>query len=186
MKQSTDNSGANTPITLCITRKIAPNSHDAFQAWMRKGVLLAAGFPGFLGAGVLAPSADDCRFQILLRFSDAASMTRWERSLSRRMWLERGETLIQESQSHRMSGIELIFGPSNEAVAPPRWKRAISIWTLVYPLALSTNVAIQLLLPPVPVFARVMMTTLVQVPFMIYLGAPLANRVFGRWLYSPK
>ena len=182
MEQGTG--GGAAPITLLITRKVAPDHHAAFQTWMRKGLLLAAGFPGFLGAGVLAPSTAGCSFLIMLRLSDADAMARWERSLSRRMWLEHGEVLIQESQSRRMTGMELIFGKEETSPVPPRWKRAVSVWLFLYPVALCINMGILILFPSAPVFARVMMTSLVQVPLMIYAVVPLVNRVFSRWLYA--
>src|SRR5690606_28887009 len=133
--------GIGNPVTLLVTRQVEPERHAAFQVWTRKGVLLAAGFPGFLGAGVLAPSSEGRAFQIMLRFEDAESMGRWERSLSRRLWLEHGEMLVQDSQSRRMTGMELIFGEQNDQ--PPRWKRAVSIWVFLYPVSLCLNAALQ-------------------------------------------
>lgn len=173
------------PVTLVVTRKVAPERHAEFQAWMRKGVLLVAGFPGFLGAGVLAPSAQERTFQIVLRFADEDSMGRWERSLSRRMWLEHGEMLVQESESRHLTGMELIFGRQDAVALPPRWKRSVSIWTFVYPASLCLNTATLAMFPSLPLPFRVMMVTMVQVPLMIYVGAPFVNRLLRKWLYPP-
>ena len=171
------------PVTLVVTRRVAPECHAEFQAWMRKGVLLAAGFPGFLGAGVLAPSEQGHTFQILLRFTDEECMNCWERSLSRRMWLEHGAMLMQSNEVQHLPGVSLIFGQAQGAVLPPRWKRASSLWLFVYPVSFFLNSSALLLFPDVPLALRVMMVTLVQVPLMIYVGAPLVNRVLRRWLY---
>lgn len=43
------------PVTMLVTRRISPQRYGDFLAWMRQGEILAAGFPGFLGSGVLQP-----------------------------------------------------------------------------------------------------------------------------------
>ena len=88
-------SALSAPVTLLVTRHIQPERYGDFLAWMRQGEILAAGFPGFLGSGVLQPPAGGDQYQIVLRFDDEASLDRWERSLPRRMWLERGAALVR-------------------------------------------------------------------------------------------
>ena len=77
------------PVTMLVTRHIAPERYSDFLSWMRQGEILAAGFPGFLGSGVLQPPEGGDQYQIVLRFNDEASLNRWEQSLPRRMWLGR-------------------------------------------------------------------------------------------------
>lgn len=103
-------SALSAPVTLLVTRHIQPERYGDFLAWMRQGEILAAGFPGFLGSGVLQPPAGGDQYQIVLRFDDEASLDRWERSLPRRMWLERGAALVRGSEVRRARGMDGWFG----------------------------------------------------------------------------
>lgn len=173
-------SSVSSPVTWLLTRRIAPEKYEDFQAWMRRGILLAAGFPGFLGAGILAPPVGGDQYQIVLRFSDASSMEKWERSLPRRMWLERGESMIRASELMRVDGLETVFGVREQL--PPRWKRLISVWLVMFPTALTVNAVLSLPLAHAPFALRIM--TMIQAPLMMFVGVPLINRILGRWLYA--
>ncbi|MFA5488940.1 MAG: antibiotic biosynthesis monooxygenase [Candidimonas sp.] len=175
-------SSVSSPVTWLLTRRIAPDRYDEFQAWMRRGILLAAGFPGFLGAGVLAPPPGGDQYQIVLRFTDPSSMEKWERSLSRRMWLERGESMIRASELMRVDGLETVFGLREQL--PPRWKRLISVWLVMFPTALTVNAALLAPLGHAPLALRIMAMTMIQAPLMMFVGVPLINRLLGRWLYA--
>ncbi len=175
-------SSVSSPVTWLVTRRTIPDRYDEFQAWMRRGILLAAGFPGFLGAGILAPPPGGDQYQIVLRFTDSSSMAKWEHSLSRRMWLERGESLICASDLMRVDGLETVFGLRERL--PPRWKRVISVWLVLFPVALMVNAALLAPLAHAPLALRVMAVTLIQAPLMMFIGVPLANRVLGKWLYA--
>jgi antibiotic biosynthesis monooxygenase (ABM) superfamily enzyme len=175
-------SSVSPPVTWLVTRRTTPEKNDDFQVWMRRGVLLAAGFPGFLGAGVLAPPSGGDQYQIILRFNDSASMEKWERSLSRRMWLERGESLVRASELTRVDGLETVFGLREQL--PPRWKRVISVWLVLFPVALMVNTGLAAPLAHAPLALRVMAVTLIQAPLMMFFGVPLVNRLLGRWLYA--
>lgn len=171
---------ASLPVTLLVTRRIAPDCYGAFLSWMRQGVLLAAGYPGFWGSGVLQPPEGGEQYEIVLRFSDEASLLRWENSLPRRMWLERGKDLVKTSQTHRVSGMDTWFGPQKSA--PPRWKQAISIWIAYFPMLLLFSVTFSEPLRGLPVFWRVLITTLVMTPVLSFICIPVITRVLHRWL----
>ena len=94
---------------------------------MRQGEILAAGFPGFL-AGVLQPPAGGDQYQIVLRFDDEASLDRWERSLPRRMWLERGAALVRGSEVRRARGMDGWFGQAKRARRRAGSRRSASGW----------------------------------------------------------
>ncbi|ARP92759.1 antibiotic biosynthesis monooxygenase [Bordetella genomosp. 9] len=171
------------PVTMLITRQIAPERYSDFLAWLRQGEILAAGFPGFLGSGVLQPPEGGDQYQIVLRFHDEASLLRWEKSLPRRMWLERGRELVRASQVHRATGMDAWFGPQKSA--PPRWKQAFSIWLVYCPSLLLFNVLFQEQLAALPLFWRVLATTTTMSPILSFVLIPFISRVLGRWLHAP-
>ncbi|ANN66088.1 antibiotic biosynthesis monooxygenase [Bordetella bronchialis] len=169
------------PVTMLITRHIAPERYSDFLAWLRQGEILAAGFPGFLGSGVLQPPEGGDQYQIVLRFHDEASLARWENSLPRRMWLERGRGLVRESQVHRATGMDAWFGPQKSA--PPRWKQAFSIWVVYCPSLLLFNVLFQEQLASLSLFWRVVVTTSTMSPILSFFLIPFISRVLRGWLY---
>ena len=84
---------------------------------MRQGEILAAGFPGFLGSGVLQPPAGGDQYQIVLRFDDEASRIAGNVLPPRRMWLERGAALVRGSEVRRARGMDGWFGQGPRAAA---------------------------------------------------------------------
>lgn len=170
-----------TPVTMLVTRHIAPDQVEGFSVWMREGGLLAAGFPGFLGSGMLHPPQGEDKYQFVLRFDSEASMDRWEKSLPRRMWLERGAKRVSRSTVARVSGMDSWFGL--KPMAPPRWKQAISIWLVYFPMLLLFSTLLQDQLMQLPLFWRVLLTTATMSPVLSYLLIPFITRVLRGWLY---
>ncbi|SEK04629.1 antibiotic biosynthesis monooxygenase [Achromobacter sp. NFACC18-2] len=173
-------SAISVPVTMLVTRHIAPERYSDFLSWMRQGEILAAGFPGFLGSGVLQPPEGGDEYQIVLRFTDEASLNRWENSLPRRMWLERGATLVRASREHRVSGTEGWFAP--KASTPPRWKQAVSIWLAYFPVLLVFSMLVSEHLSILPVFWRVLITSVILTPIMVFVCIPVISRLLQRWL----
>lgn len=174
-------SAVSAPVTMLVTRHIAPERYSDFLSWMRQGEILAAGFPGFLGSGVLQPPEGGDEYQIVLRFNDEASLLRWEKSLPRRMWLERGANLVRASHEHRVSGTDGWFAPK-AASAPPRWKQAVSIWLAYFPVLLVFSILVSEHLNMMPVFWRVLITSVILTPIMVFICIPVISRVLQRWL----
>ncbi|MGV2866734.1 antibiotic biosynthesis monooxygenase [Achromobacter sp. ESBL13] len=174
-------SAVSAPVTMLVTRHIAPERYSDFLSWMRQGEILAAGFPGFLGSGVLQPPEGGDQYQIVLRFTDEASLLRWEKSLPRRMWLERGANLVRASHEHRVKGTDGWFAPK-AASAPPRWKQAVSIWLAYFPVLLVFSMLVSEHLSVLPVFWRVLITSVILTPIMVFICIPVISRVLQRWL----
>ncbi|SUV68048.1 membrane protein [Bordetella avium] len=170
------------PVTMLISRRIAPERYGDFLAWIRQGNILAAGFPGFLGCGVLQPPEGGDLYQIVLRFTDEANLKRWENSLPRRMWLERGASLVRESAIHRVSGIESWFG--ERKITPPRWKQAISTWIAYFPMLLLFSTLLNEQLSALPLFWRVLVTTASMTPVLSFVCIPVITRLLHRWLHA--
>ena len=168
------------PVTMLVTRHISPERYLDFLNWMRQGEILAAGFPGFLGSGVLQPPEGGDQYQIVLRFDNATNLARWENSLPRRMWLERGVGLVHESRVHRISGMDTWFAPARSA--PPRWKQAVSIWLAYFPMLLLFSVLFNEQLGALPVFWRVLITTLCMTPVLSFICIPVITRLLRGWL----
>ena len=183
-------SAVDGPLTVSITRRVAPEDELLMQAWVHAGTSMAERFEGFLGAGWVRSGAED--WHMLYRFDSRAHLDAWERSPERMRWLRSAADLVEHRRTEYRTGIEGWFdepatssvheaGPGAPA-APPRWKQASVIWIAFFP----TSLALTYLLSPFsgdwPAAVRVLVTTLVATPWMTYVLLPFVTRLFGRWL----
>jgi antibiotic biosynthesis monooxygenase (ABM) superfamily enzyme len=172
-----------SPVTLMVARRVAHGRYQEMLAWLQEGEQLATDFPGYLGSGVLAPPPGGDEFQIIFRFSDEQTMHAWEHSASRRSWLVRGSGLFAQPSEHRVSGIDGWFG--TDATRPPRWKQAIAIWLPFFPVSLIFNFLFGPLLNHLELTPRIMVSTMILTPLMVYLFIPLSTRLLAPWLHTP-
>ena len=182
------------PVTVSFTRRADPGHAREMAAWVRAGLSMAESFPGFLGGGWVRPRDDADEWHMLCRFRDQTALAAWEASPERQWWLRSAQGLAEVARTERRTGIEGWFDepvagevvtPSTARSAPPRWKQATTIWLVFFPLSLLTTVTLGELLVPLPVVARVAITTLVLTPVMTYLVLPRVTRLLAPWLARP-
>lgn len=191
---------SSAPITVSIRREVDPDRIDEVTAWVQRGVNKANRYPGFLGSGWVRAGTDSQVWHMLYRFADEDTLVAWEDSEERASWLLTGEGLVLSERSRRRSGIEGWFdepatgsitvptttGTTAVAIvkAPPRWKQAITIWLGFFPV----NLAFTYAMSPVPgwdalpIWLRVVATTLVLTPIMTYWVLPWVTRSLRHWL----
>ena len=184
----------NSPITVSIRREVDPERISEATAWVQTGVNLANKHPGFLGSGWVRAGERSHVWHMLYRFADERTLTDWEESPERAWWLAMGEGFVRDARAERRTGIEGWFDEPSpehsdvEAPAPPpapaRWKQAVSIWLGFFPV----NLAFAYAMTPVPgwgelpLWLRVLATTLVLTPIMTYWVLPLVTRMLRGWL----
>ena len=189
------------PITVSIRREVDPDHVAEATAWVQTGVNLAHRYPGFLGSGWVRDGADSHVWHMLYRFSDEESLLAWERSGEREWWRSAGEGFVRSERAHRRTGIEGWFDePTTDAITvprgdgsttpvsvvrtPPRWKQAVSIWLGFFPVNLAFTYAMSPVpgWDAVPIWLRVLVTTLVLTPIMTYAVLPWVTRALRGWL----
>ena len=179
------------PVTVSITRTIAPGHDDEMIAWMQAGSALAARFDGFLGSGWIRPAVDSEEWHMLYRFADDASLATWQASSQREWWLGAAQGLVGESRVERRTGIEGWFDkPATYDVqdlrpgppAPPRWKQACVIFLVFFPLSLVVNWFGGRYLSGLWLPARVLISVLAMTPVMTYVALPWVTRRMEWWL----
>jgi antibiotic biosynthesis monooxygenase (ABM) superfamily enzyme len=175
------------PLTVSITRRVAPEDELLMQARVHAGTSMAERFDGFLGAGWVRSGDED--WHMLYRFDSRAHLDAWERSSERQRWLRSAADLVEHRRTEYRTGIEgWFYEPAARSVretgpaAPPRWKQASVIWVAFFP----TSLALTYLLSPFsgswPIVLRVLVTTLVATPWMTYAFLPFVTRLFRRRL----
>jgi hypothetical protein len=75
-----------------------------------------------------------------------------------------------------------VTGAAAPPSAPPRWKQAVTIWSVFFPMSLLATVTLGRLLADAHVVLRVAVTTLTLTPIMTYLLLPWVTRQLQWWL----
>lgn len=180
------------PVTVSITRHLDPGREAEMVSWLQAGTALAQRFPGFLGAGWVRPEADSETWHMLYRFADAEALARWEGSHEREWWRHAAVGLgVRESRVERRTGIEGWFDePTSRDVRdlrlnpppPPRWKQAVTIFLVFYPLSVLVNWGAGSYVADVALPLRILLTVLVMTPVMTYAALPWITRKMGWFL----
>ncbi|MBI1349908.1 MAG: antibiotic biosynthesis monooxygenase [Actinomycetales bacterium] len=175
------------PVSVVISRTPIPGREADLVAWAEGIATVAEQFPGHLGARIYPPEESD-RGELVLAFSfrDAESLSAWEHSAQRRDWLRRLDGLIVgEARTHSVSGFEGIFAhaPGQPVLPPPRWKTATIIALALYPVSLLLTWLLAPRIADWNLFLRVLLTVVIIVPYMAWLGVPYLSRWLRGWLH---
>ncbi|WP_404375989.1 antibiotic biosynthesis monooxygenase [Vreelandella aquamarina] len=170
-----------SPVTLMVARRVANGRYQDFNRWLNEGRELATDFPGYLGSGVLAPPKEDDEYQIVFRFDSQETLAVWEHSASRHAWLERGKGLYEAPHEHRATGLDAWFKVS-PGVTPPRWKQAVAVWLAFFPISLLFQWTFGGILVEWPLIPRVLVSTMMLTPVMVFVFIPLSMRLLAPWL----
>jgi antibiotic biosynthesis monooxygenase (ABM) superfamily enzyme len=178
------------PVTVSFTRRADPGHAREMTAWIRAGLSMAEGFPGFLGGGWVRSRQDADEWHMLCRFADQRSLAAWDSSSERQWWLRSAQGLAEVTRTEQRTGIEGWFDAPVAAEvrapaarpAPPRWKQAITIWLVFFPLNLLATVTLGRALDGVPVVLRVAAVTLTLTPIMTYFLLPWITARLEWWL----
>ena len=118
----------------------------------------------------------------------------WEESSQRQWWLSSAQGMVEHTRVERRTGIEGWFDAPVESsaehatapapTAPPRWKQAVTIWLVFFPLNLLATVTLGRLLADAHVVLRVAAMTLTLTPVMTYLLLPWVTRRLQWWLHG--
>ncbi|NEK85796.1 antibiotic biosynthesis monooxygenase [Blastococcus saxobsidens] len=178
------------PVTVSFTRRADPAHVREMTAWIRAGLSMAESFPGFLGGGWVRSRRDADEWHMLARFADQPTLAAWEASAERQWWLRSGEGLAEVTRTERRTGIEGWFdspvveevSAGGAAVAPPRWKQSLTIWLVFFPMNLLATVTLGTALADRHVVLRVLVTTAVLTPLMVYVVLPWITARLQWWL----
>ena len=185
--------GAHAPVTTTVTRRIKAGHEAAYEAFLAGISGAARAFPGYLGIEVLRPTlgagGEDREYRTIYRFDSAAHLKAWLDSPQRAAWLERAEPHVAgPMRTQVLVGLEGWFTLSAQpgVPPPPPYKMALVTWATIFPLITGVVVATAPLLGPLPLVARLAVTTAVTVPLMTWLVMPRVTRLLHRWLYPDR
>lgn len=172
------------PVTIVVSRRPAPGRERELAAWADGLVDLASRFPGHLAGEVMATHDPHGDLVVAISWENADAVQFWERSDERADWLERADHLLAEpARPEVVSGFESIFAPSTSTGAVPRWKTALVIAAAIYPASVLLNLLLGPAIAVWPMAARVVLTTAILVPYMVWVAVPWLTRRLDGWLH---
>lgn len=183
----------NEVVTLVIKHRIKAGRETAYEAWLRRIVTIAGGYPGHLGVDVIRSKSGGLHlFTCVLRFHSTEAMQSWLESDERKQLVQEAAPMLADGDQTQVNPHnEFWFNPvADEAGAPPRWKQACVTFLVILPLSL----LIPLLWKPVFALSPWLsgylvsnaLVTVTIVLLVVYLLMPGATRLFASWLKAPQ
>ena len=75
-----------------------------------------------------------------------------------------------------------MFTPGHRKESTPKWKFAIVVWLAIFPAVCLTNYLLEPVTKDWPLWATILLISLIEVPYAVYLGIPALQKVFKPWL----
>ncbi|MCV4290669.1 antibiotic biosynthesis monooxygenase [Pseudomonas capsici] len=183
----------NEVVTLVIKHRIKAGQEPAYEAWLRRIVTIAGGYPGHLGVDVIRSKSSGLHlFTCVLRFHSTEAMQSWLESDERKQLVQEAAPMLADGDQTQVNPHnEFWFNPvADEAGPPPRWKQACVTFLVILPLSL----LIPLLWKPVFALSPWLsgylvsnaLVTVTIVLLVVYLLMPAATRLFASWLKAPQ
>ena len=180
--------GSNEFVTLVIRHLVkAPHAQD-YEAWLKRIIPVAQGFPGHLGVNVIRPTSDGGTYTIILRFDNAGHLEAWVNSAQRRALLAEVAPVLQAPDHLEVtSGSSFWFTPEVPGVRQPaRWKQALLTLLIIYPLTKLVPALWHPVFEQFPALSRPfvgdLLVTATLVALVVYLIMPRATRLLAAWL----
>jgi antibiotic biosynthesis monooxygenase (ABM) superfamily enzyme len=174
-------------ITLLIRHRVHDGHAQHYEAWLRRTVCVAHGYPGHLGIDVIRSREGNIHlFTCILRFARADQLQDWLSSIDRQQLIDEVKPLLLAGDELETRNAREFWFIPNEGGSPPRWKQACVSFLVILPLSL--------LIPWLwhPIFERVpwlsgylmrnVLITLSIVLSVVYLFMPVATRWLANWL----
>jgi antibiotic biosynthesis monooxygenase (ABM) superfamily enzyme len=178
------------PVTAVIRQAPRAGMEHELEAWMEGIGRAASRFDGFLGRKVIHPARPGRGdYVVILWFDTLADLESWVISPERTSWVARGLPLIDgDFTFQNVGGLGSLFMPARErremgAAAPPRWKMALVLVVLLYPLVLALRFLYDELLGGATDAVRVAAGVVTSVALVTFVLLPATCRLLRGWLH---
>jgi antibiotic biosynthesis monooxygenase (ABM) superfamily enzyme len=177
--------GVDGSVTVVITRKAYSGKEKEMEEIMR-GIRDAAGkFEGHLEGKVHLPEESGSKDHVVIfRFDTEDNLRKWNESEERKHWYEKLNGLVAEEKVHTFSGLESLFPCNCPHLPPPRWKMALLLIVVLYPLVNVLSQAYGLLLGEAHILLKTFCSIVTSVILTTYFIMPFVTRIFSGWLFK--
>ena len=164
-------------VTVTVARTIFPQHRLDFEAWVEEMMAAVRNAPGCLGATTFYPSEGELVYHMVFRFKDAVSLRKWDKSLERRNLLAKVDHMVISERVTATAGSEEFFRAQSESEkGGSRIGKFVTDLVWVYPIALASAVLLAPHLAKMPIWQRVLVTSLI-----LGLFSTVALRPLRRW-----
>jgi len=169
------------PVTVTVARVVREDQRAAFERWADDVLVVAAAFPGNLGASLLHPGPDSSEYHLVYRFVDDVSLAAWERSAERRSALAHVEDMVDDERYARVAGLESFFTRSPQP--GPRWRLPVLTIAVVFAITSLFQLLVTPHLRAWPLEARLLLSAVVVVLLLGQVLMPALTRWLSGWLH---
>lgn len=149
-------------VTVTIARTIKAGTENQFLDWSDRMITAVRSANGCLGATQLRPGLDSDEYHMVFRFIDAVHLRRWERSDARDALLAEADAFVESERVTVTPGSDDFFEAQGTRTGSKN--KLIDffvdlVW--VYPVSIAIAVLLSPYLAALPIWGRVIVTTMV-------------------------
>jgi uncharacterized protein len=182
------------PVTLTIIRRAKAGKTEEFERWLDGIIHEAMKFEGHMGVNIIRPSnMSNPEYVIILRFDNFENLANWEKSEIRKIWIEKGEDLIEgKTKMEKQIGLEFWFTPSSGSAStvleqqPPRYKMAIVVIGIIFALVSTLLPQVEQATAGLPLLLSTLVGVAIMVLLMTYVIMPSVTRLLRPWLLKKR
>ncbi|MFW0754896.1 antibiotic biosynthesis monooxygenase [Pseudomonas sp. H11T01] len=176
-------------VTLLVRHRVKQGRDEEYEAWLRRTIAIARGYPGHLGIDVMrGQNGGLALFTSVLRFASTAQLQHWLDSEDRQQLVSEAQPLLADGDQIEVNADrEFWFTPVDEGQGPPpRWKQACITFLVILPLSFLVPMLWKPLFAWQPwlggyVQSNVLITLSI-VLLVVYVFMPRVTRLFSKWL----
>jgi antibiotic biosynthesis monooxygenase (ABM) superfamily enzyme len=180
--------GAEPPVAMVFTHRVAKDRVDDYLAWRRKVIAAQAHYPGYLATDFFKPHGKQDEWVDIVRYHSVADLAEWMESKERQVLLKELDSIVESMHAHQVTGLEGWFAPNRETSGtikiPPSWKQALAVLFALYPTVMALN-----FLNPLwhnwSFAAQMLIGNILSVALLTWLVMPWVIRLLNFWLAGP-
>jgi hypothetical protein len=169
--------------TIVFSRKLGPEQHDKYEAWLGRVTAATNSFAGYGGTTLLRPAAPNEEYTAILHFDTTEHLERWLTSAERTECLKALEDIAIESEEiSSLAGLDHWVSLKGGMQPPPDWKMAVLILVGLYPIVVLDAMFLGPLLTFLPWPVGILVSLMVSVPIMVWIVLPVLSKLLRPWL----
>lgn len=177
---------ADPPVTVMVSRQVAPANHDAFEQAMRALTERSLGYAGHLGVTVFRPATGEAAYRIVFKFDSQSHYDAWHDSAEIAALITTVDDLTEDkARIATLSGLETWFTlPGAAPKPPPKRKMALVTWAALFPLVSLLLAGLRPLIQQLPFLVGTLIITGLVTVLMTYVVMPRLTRLLAPWLFA--
>lgn len=178
-KPTCEQSGVTEIYVTSVNNEKLPEFHE----WHEKIHKIESTFPGFQKVYVQAPNSQNGTWITLLQFDTLGNLEQWLNSPQRAAILKESQDFVTTKETHRLlSSFGGWFTDRSLAETPPRWKQAMLILVVLFPIVMTQFLYLSPYLGSLTLSVRTFIENSTCVTLMTWPMLPIAIYALKWWL----